>query len=138
MKYTFYLFIIIFLVTAKPVLATGASPSHVLFINQVRGQECCSSGIFKHLEMQADIFLETGIPAYFTLRYDVLTDTQYVSYLRNLSQTYPEIIRLGLLLEVTPTLAKAAGVTYRGSHDRWYEAQDVYSIGYSDDENIKL
>ncbi len=122
----------------KPVIAIGDSPSHVLFINQVRGQECCSKGVFKHLEMQTDAFIENDIPAYFTLRYDVLTDPKYVYYLRNLSELYPEIIRLGILLEVTPELAKAAGVKYVGSHDKWYEAQNVYSIGYSDEENRKI
>lgn len=132
------LLILLFFIPVKSVSAIGETPSHVLFINQVRGRECCAKGIFKHLEMQTDTFIETGIPAYFALRYDVITDSQYVLYLKNLSESYPEIIRLGLLLEVTPTLAKAAGVTYTGSHDKWYEAQDAYSIGYTDEENRKL
>jgi hypothetical protein len=139
MKYILLLLLILlFVIPVKPVSAIGETPSHVLFINQVRGSECCAKGIFKHLEMQADTFIETGIPAYFALRYDVITDPQYVLYLKNLSESYPETIELGILLEVTPTLAKASGVTYRGSHDKWYEAQDAYSIGYTDKENRKL
>ncbi len=139
MKYFFYLLLIILLlIPTKSVSAIGQTPSHVLFINQVRGSECCAKGIFKHLEMQTDAFIESGIPAYFAIRYDALTDGQYTEYLRNLSESYPGIIRLGLLLEVTPTLAKASGVTYTGLHDKWYEAQSAYSVGYTDEENIKI
>jgi len=110
----------------------------VLIINQVRGEECCGTGSLDFLRMQTEALVNNGIPGYFALRYDALQNQEYVAYLKEISNKNPQIINLGLLLEVTPSLAKEAGVSYSAPEDAWYEAQHVYSIGYSNDENKKM
>ena len=135
MKY--FLFLAFFLLL--PALSKAyASQGQVLIINQVRGEECCDKGNFKNLTIQVNTLIKDKIPAVFTLRYDALKNTKYVSYLKKERKSHPDLINLGILLEVTPNLAHDSGVTYSSSNqDEWFEAQKLFSIGYTNEENIK-
>ncbi len=110
----------------------------VLFINQVRGGECCAKGTLNNLKLQINTFTKFNVPAYFALRYDVLTNKKYVDFLKQQSIKYPAIIRLGLMIEVTPQLAKDAGVKYKEKESTWFEAQNAFTIGYRPEERKKL
>lgn len=117
---------------------TGESKPQVLVINQVRGTECCDPGSLAHLQQQLAAHQRLNVPATFTLRYDVLHNASFVNSLTVAHQRRPDLISVGLLLEITPELARAAGVEYQGTPDNWYEAQHVFTIGYAQADRYKL
>ena len=132
-------FIIVFLLLLFfPITALSKEKPQVIFINQVRGEECCSVGSLDNLKMQIEVFEKYEIPSFFTLRYDALINQDYIDYLKGVTTTYPKIINLGLFIEITPLLAKDSGVKYNGTVDRWFEAQNVFTIGYQKDDRIKI
>lgn len=136
MKFLFILFLFIF---AFPVTYTYAEiKGQVLIINQVRGEECCDKGNIENLKAQVDNHIKYKVPAIFVLRYDALINEEYTDYLKKVSTDYPNLIQLGILLEVIPILTDHAGVEYDSSDDRWYDAKKIYSIGYSDEDNKKI
>jgi len=136
---TFLSSIFIFLAFVNNVFAVENQPSaHIIFINQVRGEECCDKGSLDILKKQISKFIETNISSYFVLRYDALKDENYLNYIKTISSNNPDIIKLGLLLEITPEFAQDSEINYHGSKDKWYEAQNIFSIGYSLDENKKM
>lgn len=120
---------------ATKVLAFNDDQSlHITVIsNQVRGPECCDSGSIKWFNTQLQELAKNKLPASFALRYDALDNDEYIKLIKK----YPEY-EYGILLEVTPKMAQSASVSYRGEPARWYEAQNVFLVGYSPDERIKL
>lgn len=117
------------------ISATFANePEHItLILNQVRGTECCDVGKLERFEHQLQALQLRNLTGSFAVRYDVLQDNSYLDLIKK----YPEY-EYGALLEVTPALAQAAGVTYKGTDEQWYEAQNVFLIGYTVDERKKL
>ncbi|MFA5771076.1 MAG: hypothetical protein WC894_06335, partial [Patescibacteria group bacterium] len=113
-------------------------PAHVLIINQTRGEECCSKGSLDKLKMQVDAHIFKKIPAYFTIRFDALVNKNYVNYLNAMTIKYPELIRLGLLIEITPQLVKNIDINHNINAENWFEAQNAFTIGYSKDDSIKI
>ncbi len=111
---------------------------HVVFINQVRGEECCSVGSLGNLQIQVAAFEKYQIPSFFALRYDALTNKNYIDYLKKETDKFPNIINIGLLIEVTPQLAKDSGVQYHDTVDHWFEAQNVFTIGYRKEDRKKI
>lgn len=122
----------------KQIVPTTKTLPQVLFINQVRGGECCAKGTLDNLKLQINAFTKLNVPAGFALRYDVLTDKKYIDFLAEQSIKYPAITRLGLMIEVTPQLAKDAGVKYKEKESTWFEAQNAFTIGYPPEERKKL
>lgn len=131
------LFFVMYFLTLSDALAQQ-EPAHVLFINQVRGSECCAKGSFENLKTQIEVFIKNNIPAFFTLRYDVLNDREYIIYLKEIAQKRPDIIKLGLFIEITPQLSKDAQVGYEGSEHKWFEGQNAFTIGYTHEERKKI
>lgn len=132
-KNLFILVAALFLGFSRPVLAADHT---TLIINQVRGTECCSPGNVAHLKSQLNAVSKLGLPSTFTLRYDVLQNPEFLSFIKNY-QNNPNI-EWGAFLEITPQLAKDAGVAYSGDENNWYEAQFAYLIGYSLSDRKKL
>lgn len=132
MKLAFLFSIIIgSLLIPRTVLA--ADPQHLtLIINQVRGDECCDPGDFDNFQKQLNTLDSLNLKAGFAVRYDALVDQQYSTVLASSPH------QLGGLLEITPLLAAAAGVAYKGDEQSWYEAQNVFLIGYQPNERKKL
>jgi len=135
-KFIILFFVFFFFVFPSQIFAQKET-AHVLFINQVRSEECCDQGSLENLKTQVQAFRENNIPAYFAIRYDALNDPQYSSYLKEISNEN-SFLKLGLLLEITPNLAKEAGVKYTASKDKWFEAQNIFSIGYNLEDNKKI
>lgn len=131
----FLLFTPVFSLQAQPPTINNSQPQRILFLNQVRGEECCDAGSFDHLQRQISTFNNHNLPANFAIRYDALTDKKYVEVLKNISTSK---IQLGVLLEVTPSLAQKSEVEYHGSNEDWYEAQHVFTLGYSTTDRRKL
>ena len=88
--------------------------------------------------MQVEAHISKKIPAYFALRYDVLTDDTFINYLKDAGNKYPDLIKFGLLLEMTPQLIKTAGVDHDINSENWFEAQNAFTIGYSKEDSKKL
>ena len=136
-KVFFSLILFLFLFLFKTNIY-AKEPAQVLIINQARGEECCSKGSFIYLKKQVEAHISKKIPAYFALRYDVLTNEEYVNYLKKYSNDYPELIKFGLLIEMTPQLIKTVGVSHNITVENWFEAQNAFTIGYSKDDSKKI
>lgn len=125
--------------TITQVTTEENHPRFVLFLNQVRGDECCDKGSLEHLQSQLDTFKNFKTPATFAIRYDALNDPRYIQLLQSPasinSTTQHE---LALFLEITPSLAKESGVEYHGTESNWYQAQYAYTVGYSNADRQKL
>lgn len=107
----------------------------VVIINQVRGEECCQPGSIKFLSNQISQSERLDLPMAFAIRYDALNNQDYVNLFQNLP---PGQIELVGFLEITPTLAADSQVEYKGDLEKWYEAHQAYTIGYSKDDRIKI
>lgn len=128
-----FLFLFFFTLSSKKAFALD---NQTLIINQVRGAECCSVGEASNLKLQIETSLKLQLPTTFTLRYDVLKDQNFLNLIKNY-QNNPNF-EWGGFLEITPELAKDAGVKYKGDENNWYEAQFVYLIGYNQSERQKI
>lgn len=131
--FTFFLFFFYFKTDVY-----SKEPAHVLIINQIRGEECCSKGSFINLKKQVEVHIAKKVPAYFALRFDALTNRKYVDYLQKASNDFPQIIRLGLLLENTPQLIKKVGISKDIKEENSFEAQNAFMIGYNQNDSKKI
>lgn len=125
----FLCFFISLFLYASPVSAT-ITPSALVIISQVRGEECCSKGSLANLELQLKTTTRLGLPATYAVRYDALTSDAYVRLLKTYKTTYPDLIDIGVMVEVVPSLAEAADISYRGTSESWYQAHHAFTIGY--------
>lgn len=110
-----------------------ASPADFLVINQIRGDEkCCNPGKIDLIQAINQIKNVSKNHISYALRYDALTDNTYTSLLKS--------SELGLLLEITPDLASASGVHYKGKPDGsdWYLAKNSMLIGYTVNDRQKI
>lgn len=130
---TVFLFLL-FCVNLKNSFATDTHPRLILFLNQVRGEECCDPGSINHLNSQLENLNNHNFPATFLVRFDALNDPKYT----NILESHPQH-EIGALLEITPSLAQAAGVEYQADVDNnWYKAQHIFLVGYSAKDRRKL
>lgn len=129
---TAFLLILYFLLPFK-IEAVTPIPHYTVILNQVRGSECCDRGDFERFLFQHTALKKTGLVGNFAIRFDALKNNQYLSVISTDS-----VNEYGALLEITPELAKASNVTYRSDVSKWYEAQNVYLIGYNQEERKKL
>ena len=134
----FLIFFIYLFSFNKETFAASKEPAHVLIINQVRGEECCSKGSFINLKKQVEAHIAKKVPAYFALRLDVLMNQKYIDYLQKATSDFPQIIRLGLLLENTPLLIKKVGINKNIKEENWFEAQNAFTIGYRQNDAKKI
>ena len=108
-----------------------ASSGDFLIINQVRGDEvCCQKGtddLISAVDSSPHSF-----PVAWALRFDALNE----KYIKPIS-IHDEI---GLLLEITPSLASESGVSYKGAIDGsdWYSAKNTFLIGYTQGQRKKI
>lgn len=107
----------------------------VLIINQVRGTQCCESGTAQVFQEQLELLTKLQLPATFTLRWDALTNPDFINIIHRANS---QLFTWGIFLEITPQLAEAAGVSYTGTPDNWYQAQHAYILGYSSAERRQI
>lgn len=107
----------------------------ILIINQVRGDECCDVGNIDNLKQQIDSLEQNNLKGNFSVRYDALFQAEFVKLLDNKKENNVE---LGAFLEITPKLAEDSGVNYLGEDKDWYKAQNIYTLGYSKEDRIKI
>lgn len=106
----------------------------VVVINQIRGDEvCCQPGNLDLINAVKNKINIKEIPIGWALRFDVLKNKIFLDNLSDLGE-------FGLLLEVTPNLAKESGVVYKGREDGsdWYFAKNAFLVGYTPEERKKI
>lgn len=129
-------FSLVFLVSTVKISAQELPSDHITtFIMQVRGRECCSSGSTEAVERWIARADELEVPLTLALRYDALQDDAYRSAIQDTKDHGHE---LAGYLEITPQLAAASGVTYSGSVEEWYQADQAFLIGYTQEERQKI
>ncbi len=112
-----------------------AKEANVVIINQVRGEEvCCQPGNLVWLEKVKEQNLHNQLPLAWALRHDALKSKQFLESLKEISGEF------GLLLEITPALAKESNVFYKGLADGsdWHYARNAFLPGYQPEERKKL
>lgn len=112
---------------------TDLQPKFVLFVNQVRGEECCDPGTATTLDYQLKTLSGVNLPATFALRYDALNQ----KFLQIFEQ-HPQEHEMAAFLEITPSLAHDAQVLYAGTAQDWYKAKYSYLIGYVPEDRVRL
>lgn len=125
------IFILFCLVFTGRVYARETS---ALIINQIRGSEsCCQPGNLNLINEIRDKKFTEKLSFGWALRYDAIKDKEYLKSLRDLGE-------FGLLLEITPDLAKESGVPYKGRKDGsdWYYGKNAFLIGYSIPERKQI
>ena len=133
MKKFLLFFLSFFFLFSRSLKAQEKQPHYTLILNQVRASECCDAGNLQFFQTQLTELNHLKLKANFALRFDVLSDEGYLALVeKNPGQDY------GALLEITPQLAASAGVNYKGNENNWYEAQNVFLIGYTREERQKL
>lgn len=123
-------FFLLLFIIPPPTYAQKAS---IVIVNQIRGTEdCCQSGSTDLWASVSGSDQFKNLPMGWALRFDAIS-TKFV-------QPLPPGGELGLLLEVTPGLAAASSVSYRGSPDGrdWYMAKHSFLVGYTPEERKKL
>jgi len=128
-----FTFFYILFASFSPLFAQGTPTHFTIILSQVRGPECCDRGSIRWFKEQQATLKDLGLTGNFALRYDALQNDDYLAAAKADSHN-----QYGALFEITPELAKAAEVTYKSDPSRWYEAQNVYLIGYTQAERKKL
>jgi len=133
--FTCFLFIFFFLSFISTKVMASEPDNVAVFINQVRGNECCQVGKIEFLQKQIDEFNRQNFPATFVLRYDVLTNPNFLQIIKLLN---PQNFEIGGFLEITPGLTQDAGVEYLANETNWSQAQNAYTIGYQFEDRQKI
>jgi hypothetical protein len=123
--------IVLFLLTFLIPNEVLASNNAIIVVNQVRGVECCEAGNTANLQLQLESSVKLDIPMTFALRFDVFEDSESLELLQKYQLQNTDLISFAGFLEITPSLAKAAGVRYSAPERDWYKTQHVYPPGYS-------
>lgn len=127
LKFVSLLVAFIFLNSAK--LVSASQLPITVFINHVRGDECCDTGSLQTFKNQLDFFKQQNLPAFFALRYDALIDPNFQKVINQYKTN--KLFKFGVMLEITPQLAEDSFVQYEGEIEHWYQAQQAFLIGYS-------
>lgn len=130
-----FLFLSFFVLFPSSISAHETDQSHIFLINQVRGSECCDVGSIDTVKLQLQKLHQLNLAATFVLRSDAVKDAEYKKLFAVPENKNHE---LGIFLEITPELAKAAGVPYKGPAERWYKAQNAFLVGYEPSDRQKL
>lgn len=120
-----------FLKFTPSILAT--EKHFTVILNQVRANECCNPGNSDNFKKQLDFLSNLDLSAHFALRYDTLSNQEFIDLVKN----YPQF-EYGALLEIIPSLTKQADVIYKSDLSQWHEAQNVFLIGYKQAERKKI
>ncbi|QQG43527.1 MAG: hypothetical protein HYW45_00720 [Candidatus Daviesbacteria bacterium] len=124
---------LIFLFAADTVSA--ASEKFITIVNPIRGSDFFSlpQKPVTTTKQQFEAIQDRGLEATWLVRPDALFDDEIVNFLKNI----PPEHEIGLLMEVTPTWATSAGITYH-QNTNWHDAGSVFLTGYSLEERRKL
>jgi hypothetical protein len=124
-----------FFLKKDPVVAQNRA--FVSIVNPVRGKELWGQKDFEPsqgVEKEGVVIETLGLPATWLLRFDVITDS-------TLSSSFKKFLpnqEVGIFLEITPTLAKSAGVDYPQGGVFWHDANKIFLSGYQPEVRERL
>lgn len=130
------IFLVVLLALFLAPISRATENSFVTVINPVRGSDFWDlkdQTPQTAVSGQMEILKKSNVPATWLVRVDSLKDKNLINTLKNA----PPDNELGLFLEVTPTWAQDANVTYRKS-EAWHFAGSVLLTGYDLGERQKL
>ncbi len=125
---------LLFLFFLKPG-AAFAQNSFVSIINPIRGSDFWNSSTQKAgdaVQGQLAMLKKFNLPATWLLRFDALENKDILGAVNEREKD-----ERGLFLEVTPSWAKKAGVTYHAS-ESWHSAGSAFLTGYDVGDREKL
>lgn len=124
--------VLFFIVHPLPVLA---QQKNVVLVNPIRGQDFWTHNfsLTETPKKQYELIRANNFPATWLVRYDGLVNKEVQDFLKSLDGNQDT----GIFFEITPTLAKDAGVTYNPSAN-WHQAKSVLLTGYSPEDRVKL
>lgn len=128
-----FLFFTIIFIGVKPVLAEN---NFITVVNPIRGEDFWDikdQNIEDAVVGQAQILRTSKIPATWLIRFDVLKNEKIIEILEKGDNLFEK----GLLLEITPAWADAAGISYNKSKN-WHDAGSIFLSGYSPKDREKL
>lgn len=111
---------------------TNSSNQFITIVNPVR-VSTNNPDTLASIERQYQILSSRKLPATWLFTYDVLL----LPNINNFSAVNNSSYDLGLWLEITPSLARDAGVTFVSS-DSWHRAKSVFLSGYLQPNRLKL
>jgi hypothetical protein len=128
------LFVFSFLAIDKVDAQTNVQKD-VVIVNPIRGEDFWDNnfGILDVPKKQYDLISKNNLKATWIVRYDALKNPEVINFLKTLNKNQ----EVGLFLEITPTLAKEAGVTYNQSPN-WHYPESAFLSGYSQEDRKKL
>lgn len=125
------IFLLLILLFPKQIFAQD---SFISVVNPIRGNDFWEDREQDPLTVvkgQKEILEKFKLPATWLIRFDALMNTSLQPLLN--SSNYEK----GLFLEITPSWAKEAGVSYKKSSS-WHKAGSAFLTGYERDERLKL
>lgn len=84
---------------------------------------------------QIEILKQYGLPSTYALKYDALMDKRYSNLIKNSIDEYDEV---GVWWEIDESLARKAGVRWKGETPVDDHVNIGYSLGYSPEDRIKM
>jgi hypothetical protein len=135
--------IIIFIVTLLNCYIVGlhftfaSGNSFVTIVNPTRGGEFWGLADQKPQDAvisQYELIKDSNFAATWLLRFDAIMDLQITPFFQQVEKNQ----ELGIFLEITPSLAKAAGVSYKEKGVFWHDANRVFLSGYQVEDRKKL
>lgn len=129
--FSFFLFC---LIAGKTVNA--AENSFVTIVNPVRGDEFFDpkpTSFLDGFKIQKQLIANLNLPATWLLRFDIL-NSSLISNFMNFSDNQ----ELGIFLEITPSLAKEALVSYPEKGIFWHDANKIFLSGFKPEDRVKL
>jgi hypothetical protein len=109
------------------------SDRYLVLVNPVRSRELWFNKSLKPIEDQYKIISDNTFKATWLIQYDTLEDKDLLNTLKNFNQQQ----ELGLLMEISPALAKDANVLYH-LHYPWASPNVVFLSGYEHQERKLL
>ncbi len=126
-------FNILFLHQALAIEPANCSGQYVTILNPVRNKDLWKDPNISQLTSQHNLIQKYNLPSTWLLQYDTLFDPEIVHATQNFSTNQ----EFGVLLEISPALAKQAGVSY-AANKPWYDPSVVFLSGYSRSDRLKL
>lgn len=108
----------------------------VVIVNPVRGDEFFDpkpQDFLKGFKIQKQLIDSLNLSTTWLLRFDILNSPS-ISNFKSISKNQ----ELGIFLEITPSLAKAAEISYPEKGIFWHDANKIFLSGFRPEERIKL
>jgi hypothetical protein len=129
------IFFILSLITAQDVQArkNSQAPRFFTLVNPVRGRDRWYDKSLSPISEQYFLIKSHGLSATWLIQYDVMADRDLLDEIKRFNKNQ----EIGLLLEVSPSLANESRVIYPHGV-AWFDPNAIFLSGYSQSERRKI